>query len=89
MASNGGTQYYTCKTGAAADGKGRRVMFSWLMEGISGATPHTKRLNVSTRALPRDVTLDPATDMLLQVRKPSFTPFYTKNDRFITKTGSE
>ena len=25
VASNGGTQYYTCKTGAAADGKGRRV----------------------------------------------------------------
>ena len=41
-------------------------MFSWLMEGLAGARPHTARTNVSTRALPRDVTLDPATDMLLQ-----------------------
>lgn len=66
VASNGGTQYYTCKSGAAADGKGRRVMFSWLMEGLSGARPRTARTNVSTRALPRDVTLDAATNMLLQ-----------------------
>jgi hypothetical protein len=66
VASNGGAQYYTCKSGAAADGKGRRVMFSWLLEGLTGARPRTARTNVSTRALPRDVTLDPATDMLLQ-----------------------
>ena len=57
VASNGGTQYYACKSGAAANGKGRRVMFSWLLEGLTGATPNTALENVSVRALPRDITM--------------------------------
>ena len=69
VASNGGAQYVTCKSGAAADGKGRRVMFSWLAEGLLGATPHTARKNISTRALPRDITMT-ADNMLLQAPVP-------------------
>ena len=65
VATNGGTQYYTCKSGGDVHGGGRRVMFSWLLEGLTGARPYTARTNVSTRALPRDLTLD-GNSMLLQ-----------------------
>ena len=40
-------------------------MFSWLLEGLTGARPQTARTNVSTRALPRDISLS-RTNMLLQ-----------------------
>ena len=69
VASNGGAQYVTCKSGAAPDGKGRRVMFSWLAEGLLGATPGTARKNVSTRSLPRDISMS-ADNMLLQAPVP-------------------
>ena len=32
-------------------------MFSWLLEGLTGATPNTALENVSVRALPRDITM--------------------------------
>ena len=61
VAGLGGTQYYTCKTGQDLTGgynvSGRRIMFAWLMEGLSGAFPKTRVSNISVRALPRDITL--------------------------------
>jgi sucrose-6-phosphate hydrolase SacC (GH32 family) len=70
IASNGGAQYYTPKSGAGQGGTGRRVVFSWLEDGLTGAAAGTANASSNCRALPRDWRLDPASHTILQQPVP-------------------
>ncbi len=73
IATNGGAQYYTPKSGAGQGGRGRRVVFSWLEDGLTGAAPGTADRLANCRALPRDWSIDAETKTVLQQPVPELS----------------